>query len=266
MFTPAEREGIRAALVAEASRDPAVAGAALVGSAAHDAEDEWSDIDLALQLAAGADEAAVVRDWTAVLGGISPVADTFDLFSGGVRYRVTLLESSLQVDLSFWPFDRFRSTGEPFRLLFGTPQEPAEPRRPDLGRTVGTGWLLALHARSAIARGRLWQATMMLDQLRDEIVTMMCVRSGLPSWHGRGVDGLSSEDRAGLERSRAVRVSRAELDASRCGLVRLLSDEIGRQDAARAARLAPALEELSTPLADMPAPADTPAPARRRTR
>lgn len=252
MFTTAEREGIRTALVEAARRDPSVVGAALVGSAARDAEDEWSDIDLALQLADGADEPAVVRDWTALLDGISPVADTVDVVSGGVRYRVFLLESSLQVDLSFWPFDRFRSTGEPFRLLFGTPQEPVEAGAPDLARTIGTAWLLALHARSAIARGRLWQATTMLDQLRDEVVTVMCVRSGLPSWHGRGVDGLSSEDLARLERSRAARVSRTELDASRCALVRLLFDEIEQRDAPRAARLAPALDELSTPLPTTP--------------
>ncbi len=255
MFTTAEREAIRAALVDAARHDPAVVGAALVGSAARDAEDEWSDIDLALQLAHGADEPAVVREWTDVVGGISPVADTVDLVSGGVRYRVFLLESSLQVDLSFWPFDRFRSTGEPFRLLFGTPQEPAEAGRPDLPRTIGTAWLLALHARSAIARGRLWQATTMLDQLRDEVVTLMCVRSDLPFWHGRGVDSLSSGDRSKLERGRAARVSRTELDASRCALVRLLFDEIEQRDAPWAARLAPALDELSTPLATAPPPA-----------
>ncbi|TGO04618.1 hypothetical protein SERN_2211 [Serinibacter arcticus] len=31
--------------------DPSVVGAALVGSGARDAEDDWSDIDLVLQLA-----------------------------------------------------------------------------------------------------------------------------------------------------------------------------------------------------------------------
>lgn len=248
MFTAAERDGIRTALIERAQTDPAIAGAALVGSAARDTEDDWSDIDLVLQLAPDADEPAAVRAWSSYLGELGPVADTFDLFAGGVRYRVYLLESSLQIDLSFWPHDQFRATEAPFRLLFGTPGPSTEPADPDLDRTIGLGWLYALHARSAVARGRLWQATMMLDELRDSVVTLMCIRSGLPSWHGRGVDRLPRDDRSALELSRAARVSSADLDASRCELTRLFLEEIRRADDARAARLQPAFAQLLTPL------------------
>lgn len=33
---------------------------------------------------------------------------------------------------------------------------------------IGIGWLYALHARSALARGKLWQAMIMLDDLRNQ--------------------------------------------------------------------------------------------------
>jgi predicted nucleotidyltransferase len=64
MFDVLEREGIRDQLIAHARVDPDTVGAALVGSGARGQEDEWSDIDLVLQLADHADEAAVVARWT----------------------------------------------------------------------------------------------------------------------------------------------------------------------------------------------------------
>lgn len=248
LFTPAEREGIRAALIDRAREDPAIAGAALVGSAARDAEDDWSDVDLVLQLAPGADESAVVREWTDVVGELSPVADTFDLIAGGVRYRVFLLESSLQIDVSFWPFEQFRATGAPFRLLFGTPAAATEPPAPDPDRFIGMGWLYALHARSAVARDRLWQATLMLDGLRDAVVALMCLRNGVPHAQGRGVDRLPADDRSKLASSRAARVGAAELELSRRELTRLLLEEIRRADDKRAERLRGAFDRLLTPL------------------
>lgn len=172
MFTRAERSALRARLVELAEADPQVVGAALVGSAARDAEDDLSDIDLVLQLAEDADEPSVVAGWTAEIERIAGAAvDTLDVRADGVRYRVFLLPSSLQVDVSFWPRDRFRAAGGPFRLLFGTPAEPTEPGRVDVDQVIGLGWLYALHARSAIARGRLWQAAGMLDELRGSLLT-----------------------------------------------------------------------------------------------
>ena len=124
--------------------------------------------------------ATVVQDWTDAMssagGGTS---DVHDVFSDDVRYRVFLLRSSLQVDLSFWPYETFRGSGEPFQLLFGDPAEPTEPRPVDTDRAIGMGWLFAVHARSAIARGRVWQAAGMLDELRSILITLQCARVGL---------------------------------------------------------------------------------------
>jgi hypothetical protein len=55
MFTPEDRTRLRDALVAAAHADPRITGCALTGSTAAGAEDRWSDIDLALAVAARAD-------------------------------------------------------------------------------------------------------------------------------------------------------------------------------------------------------------------
>lgn len=215
MFTSAERSELKAELIARARADPRVVGAALAGSAARDAEDDWSDIDLLLQLAPQADEPSVVEEWTRSIDELGPLADALDVTAGGVRYRVFLLSSSLQIDVSFWPHDEFRATEPAFRLLFGEANTPSAPAPVDVNRTIGMGWLYALHARSAVARGKLWQATMMIDELRSSLITLMCIRAELNPWHGRGVDRLPPTDLAALVHSRAAGVSGAELESSR---------------------------------------------------
>jgi len=249
MFTIAERSALRDRLIRHAEADPMVAGAALVGSAARGAEDEWSDIDLVLQLAAGADERLVVEDWTSeVTDAGGGTADTLDVFADGVRYRVFLLRSSLQVDLSFWPYDEFRSSGEPFTLLFGDPAEASSPGGVDVDRVIGMGWLYAIHARSAVARGRLWQAAGMLDELRASLLTLKCARAGLEPFHGRQVDQLPAAELDELHRSHPPAITRVDLDASRCQLTAALLHEIARHDEARADRLRVPFHDLVGPV------------------
>lgn len=235
---------MRAALIEYARADDDVVGAALVGSAARASEDEWSDIDLVLQLAPDAEEPGVVADWTAFLEREGGVSDTLDLFAGDVRYRVFLLHSSLQVDVSFWPQEQFRGTGEAFRLLFGTANEPTQPRPIDVAHTIGMAWLQAIHARSAVARGRVWQAGMMLDELRQSLVTLLCARAGLNPWHGREADRLPPGVLAALAASRASDLSPASLERSRLLLTGQLLAEIAHHDQDRFDRLRVPFEEL----------------------
>jgi predicted nucleotidyltransferase len=248
MFSVLERSEIRAWLVARAKADPRIAGAALVGSGARDAEDEWSDIDLVLQLDPTADESLLVEDWTRAIDETRGIADTLDVFAGGVRYRVFFLRSSLQIDVSFWPHDQFRATEPTFRVLFGTPNTATEPMRLDAGETIGLGWLYAIHARSAVARGKLWQATMMLDDLRNSLVALKCIRLGLNPWHGRDVDRLPLTDRAALETSRAHQVTVGDLESSRVLLTSQFLDEVALHDYDRFTRLSGPFAELSRPV------------------
>lgn len=220
-------------------------GTAVVGSAARGAEDEWSDIDLVLQLARDADEAAVVDRFTHWMDTAEGTADTLDVMSGGVRYRVFLLTSSLQVDISFWPHDEFRATtDEGFQLVLGSANPSTTPADPDLNATVGMGWLCALHARSTLARGKLWQAATMLDDLRNQILALACARHDLTAWHGREIDQLPATELAAIARTRSPEITKEALAASLARSIDLFLTEIARHDPHRAERLHNPLRSL----------------------
>ena len=244
LFTPDDRTRLRDAMVAQAEANPQFSGAALVGSAARGAEDAWSDIDLVLQLAPAADEEQAVADWTAWMRAQAEVADTMDVFAGGgVRYRVYLLASSLQVDVSFWPHDEFRATEPGFRLLFGTPAEPTDPppAATDAEAAIGMGWLHALHARSSIARQRSWQAVQMLDELQRTTLQLAAARHGLNPWHAREVDRLPAEVLDAMAQARATGLETEELRRSLRALTVAFAHEIAHHDPRRAGVLEPVL-------------------------
>lgn len=242
MFTAADRERLRDTLIATAQDDVEVVGAALVGSAATGREDAWSDIDLMLQI--DGDPDAVAERWTARFYAEHGAVHHLDVVAGGVLYRVFLLASSLQVDVSFWPRDRFRATEPGFKLLFGTANAPTEPGPPDAAHMTGMGWLYALHARAAIKRDRHWQAAMMLDHLRDTVLALACARLGRNPHHGRDADTLPPEVLDPLAAARAAAVDRAELTRSNTALLQCFAAEVAAHDPALARRLAPALVEL----------------------
>ena len=245
MFTVEERTDMCNRLIAAARSDPQVVGAALVGSTAKGLDDRWSDIDLALQLAPDADPDVVAEHWTAYVRDQSPVADTMDVYGpDNTLYRVFLLASSLQIDLSFWPQHSFRATEDGFKLIFGTPAEPTVSNGPNSERLIRMGWLYALHVRSSVARGRTWQAIMMLDDLRNQILALASLRHGLPAYHGRGADALPPETLARFEESRARSTSTAELARSARALLQLYLDETELHDPATAECLAPAIAVL----------------------
>ncbi|MEV3937840.1 nucleotidyltransferase domain-containing protein [Glycomyces sp. NPDC049804] len=245
MFTIADRERLREELIDTARKDEEVIGAALVGSAATGREDTWSDIDLMLQIRDGADPGAIAEQWTSDFYARHGAVHHLDVFAGNVLYRVFLLESSLQVDVSFWPHDQFRGTEPGFKVVFGTPNPSTEPNAPDPVGMIGMGWLYALHARSAIARERHWQATLMLDHLRDEILALACARLGLNPHHGREADRLPPNILDALHHARAVSVDSQELIRSKRALLECFATEVALHDQALADRLRPALDHLA---------------------
>lgn len=214
--------------------------------ARHEA-DRWSDIDLALQLAPAADLGAVVGRWTDLLQERGPVAGHLDIGAGEALYRVFLLSDSLQVDLSFWPAGSFGSTGEPFEVLFGQASGSSSVEPVDVGVLVGWGWLYALHARSALARGKVWQALQMVDGLRDQLIALACLRRELQPFEGRGVDQLPAEELAALMEAVAPGPDVLPLRAALAAGLELLHQEVGRVDVDWAKRLGPALAELGRP-------------------
>lgn len=170
LFTPKRRERLREALVAAAQSDVRIIGAAHTGSAAVGREDRWSDIDLALCVVPHADVEQVVADWSNRMYRNHGAVTHLDVWRGATLYRVFLLEDTLQVDVSFWSKAEFGATGPNFRLMFGTANERPWAAPPVAADLIGMGWLYALHVRSSIARGRVWQAEYMLSAMRDQVL------------------------------------------------------------------------------------------------
>ncbi len=245
MYTVAERESLRDALVEAARADERVAGAALTGSAAVGAEDEWSDVDLALGLTPGADQDAVLADWTAVMYSQYGAVHHTDVWSRGTVYRVFLLASTLQVDIAFAPADEFGALGPTFRLLFGEAVEQPAWGTGDPLSFVGMGWLYALHARSSIARGKVWQAEYMISGVRDHVLMLACLRHGVPHSQGRGLHLLPSATTAPVEATLVRSLEVAELHRAFRASVDVLLAEITHVDAELAVRLDRPLRELA---------------------
>ena len=145
----------------------------------------------------------------------------------------------------------FRSAGgAPVTVLFGeVPVAALEPAAAvdEARRALQTGWLYALHARSALGRRRWWQALWMLESIRDTVVGSYCRRLGLPAAEGRGVDRLPADLLAGLARAQPGGVEPDALWAGFSVLVGLLLEEVERQGVAVSPDLAQVVVELSRP-------------------
>ncbi len=245
VFTPEERERLRAELVSAAHTDIRITGAAVTGSAAIGREDRWSDIDLALCVAVDADFGQVLAHWTDRMYHEHNAVHHVDVLRGVTLYRVFLLENTLQVDLAFWPAAEFGAIAPTFRLLFGTANERPMAPAPAAAELIGMGWLYALHARSSIARGRVWQAEYMISAMRDDVLALACLRHGVPAVQGRGMDSLPPEITAGLAGTLVRALDIAELRRAFGAVSEALLVEIERVDAGLASRLAGPLNELA---------------------
>ena len=242
MFTPEERADLVAALVASAESDRRVTGAALAGSSAHGFTDQWSDVDLALSVAA--EHEAVVEEWTSRIYREHGALTHLDVWAGGTLFRVFLLPGTLQLDVAFWRSAEFGATSPNFKLLFGLAQPKEHTPPPTAASLLGMGWLYALHARSSIARGRVWQAEYMISGMRDQVLALACLRHGVSAVQGRGVDLVPGEVIspvvAGLVRS----LEPAELLRAFAATTAAFADEAARHDPDLAARIAEPLREL----------------------
>lgn len=245
MFTAAERDDLRAALIASARADERVTGAALTGSASVGHEDRWSDIDLAFGFAAGTDVGAAIADWTAVMYGRHDAIAHLDIISGAVTYRVFLLASTLQVDLAFAPAADFGAVAPTFRLLFGTAVQRPPAAPPAAAELIGLAWLYGLHARSSIARGRGWQAEYMISGVRDYVLALACLRHGVPAAQGRGLHLLPADVTGPLAAALVRSLDGGELSRAFGVATQALIAEIGHVDAGLAKRLAGPLRELA---------------------
>jgi hypothetical protein len=245
VFSPDERELLRQTLLSNARADDRISGAALTGSAAQGCEDSFSDIDLAFGVVSGIDLSLVIADWTTQMYQDHNAVHHTDMTSGPVLYRVFFLGNTLQVDLAFSSEDHFGAIAPSFRLIFGRDRELPEVAWPASNELIGMGWLHALHARSSIARKRVWQAEYMVSGFRYQALALACLREGVSPNQGRGIDSLSSEitDRFAAGIVRSLNVTELKRAFGAVG-VELLG-EIERVDLELAHRLTEPLQELT---------------------
>jgi hypothetical protein len=236
-FAPEERARLRSELLERAAMDSRLRGAAITGSAAAGAEDQWSDIDLAFGIRNSDEIPNVVADWTAYMYERHLSLHHLDVRFGNWLYRVFLLPNTLQVDLAFVAAIDFRPLAPSFKLMSGEANEPGYVSPAPAGNIIGLAWLYALHARSCIARGRLWQAEYMISGIRDNALALCCIRHGLPAVHGRGLDQLPIAAASKFEGTLVRNLDPAELSRAFRVSVQGLLDEIRSADEGLADKL-----------------------------
>lgn len=193
MFSIDDRDRLRDRVLDMASSDQRVVAGALLGSLAQDEGDGWSDLDLMFAVADEVPVAEVLDAWSRTVVREFDATKLFDLSSGPITYRVFLLPSSLELDLSFTPASEFGAGGPKFRLLFGEAVEQPYGSPPPAHELFGYAVHHALHARACIERGRNWQAEYWISALRDHALALACRRRGLEGDYGRDFDELPAE-------------------------------------------------------------------------
>jgi hypothetical protein len=193
VFSIDDRNRLRDRVLDIASSDPRVVSGAVLGSLAHGEGDRWSDLDLMFAVADDVAVTEVLEAWTRTVVREFDAIRLFDLSNGPITYRVFLLPSSLELDLSFTPASEFGAGGPRFRLLFGGSVEKPYGSPPPANELLGYAVHHALHARSCIERGRHWQAEYWISALRDRALALACRRRGLDGAYGRDFDELPAE-------------------------------------------------------------------------
>jgi hypothetical protein len=247
MFTPEERESVRTRLLAAAERDERIVAAALTGSGAAAVEDHWSDIDLAFSIDDSADRAAVIVDWTASMEREYQAVHYWDLRFGESLFRVFLIPSGLEVDISFTPAAAFGPYGPNFKLVFGASTDARTTGPANTRLMIGIAWHHALHARAAIERGRPWQALHLISGLRDNAFALAGTRLGLPTTAARGVDALPLSLKTRLQQSLVDSLDPGALRRALSVCVDAFTDELRQHDASLAAALSAALGPAVAP-------------------
>ena len=232
-------------MLARAREDARITGGALTGSASIDAEDRWSDIDLAFGLRDVNDRPTVLADYTRYMTEAHGAVDTVDVPSGAWIYRVFLLRNTLQVDLAFAQEDSFGARAPTFRLAFGKAAELSHVQPAPAADLIGLAWLYALHVRSSIKRGKYWQAEHMVSAMRDNVLAAACARLGLPAREGRGLHQLPSEITRQLEAALVGDLSEATLGRAFRVTVDALLREARLVNADQAERIEAVVRELA---------------------
>ncbi|MEV0613303.1 aminoglycoside 6-adenylyltransferase [Nonomuraea sp. NPDC050404] len=239
-----DRNRVHERLLTFAETDDRIVGAALTGSRTVGDADRWSDLDLVLAVR---DEPADAADsWTKWLYDEFGALHHWDLSSSPRIIRVFLLPGWLELDITFGPESEFGPRGPQWRTLFGQARSLEPFPAPDRDTLIGLAWHHALHTRICIERDRRWQAEHWIGALRTHIVTLACLRLGLPTAHAKGAHLLPEELTTPLEPTLVRSLDGTELRRALGATVTVLLDELERTDPGLAARLAPMFTQLTS--------------------
>jgi hypothetical protein len=244
VFSVEERDRVRRRLLELAETDAYVVAAAITGSSAADAADEWSDVDLAFGVRG--ELAPALEHWTDLLYGDFGALHHWDLPFASSIYRVFLLPGCLEVDLAFTPAEDFGPRGPHWRTVFGETVEGAAVAPPSRDDLVGLAWHHVLHARMCIERGKPWQAEYWISGVRDQVLALACQRLGHTTAFAKGADRLPRELTAPLAAALVRSLDQGELWRALAAAAAALAAELERTEPALAARLQPALAEMSS--------------------
>jgi len=242
LFTPDDREHVRARLLELAREDDRITGAALTGSAAEGTEDRWSDVDVFLGVADGVDHEHVLAEWSELIYEELGVLHHWDVRSGAAVYRVFLLPNCLQVDVAFVPAADFGARGPKFRTVFGSPVKREHVPPPAFDDLAGLGWLSILHSRASIERGRAWQAEYWVSSVRDQTLALACLRLGVPAFYAKRIHRLPTEVTLPLGETLVHSLEPEELRRALRAAARCFLDELRLHDPGLADRLVSLLE------------------------
>ncbi|MEO5952593.1 MAG: hypothetical protein ABIQ44_09035 [Chloroflexia bacterium] len=245
MFTTEERSSIRDGILAIAKADTRTTAGAMIGSTAGGAEDGWSDIDITFGIAEGNELDAVLSDWTEEIDREFGVVHYWDLPAYSSIYRVFLLRSGMEVDISVTPQPDFGARGPRFNILFGDYRQYDPPAKPNPQYIIGLGWHNVRHIRSCIERGKAWQAEYWIDSLRDQTFALMCLRLGEPTTYRHGVHNLPAELTDPLKETLARSLDEPELGRALIASTNCFLNEIREWDSSLAERLSPTLKQFS---------------------
>jgi hypothetical protein len=246
VFTVEQRDTLRDRVVRLAEEDERVVAGATVGSLALGGGDRFSDLDLTFGVVDDVPVVGVLDDWTRTLAAERGAVQLTDLERGPTIYRVFLLPGALQFDLSMTPAGGFRPAGPGWRTLFGeTAEGETRPAPPDPHDLFGWGVIYALHSRSCIERGRLWQAEHYVGAVRDHALALACLRERLPAVQARGYDDLPAGTLARFAGTHVPALEAAALRAALAASVRALLREAEDALLPHAAVVTERLAELS---------------------
>ncbi len=234
LYTPQERQKILDLLIAALQTDNRITGAILVGSGSVGFDDEYSDIDMAIIVAAEDDVDPVSQEWLARFEELLPVAHHF-IFSRAPNVYLYgfMLENFLELDISFQSISDLSARRERWKVAFDRTGkiEPfmqaswANRTEPDLRETyfrwLNSIWHYVLHIGLCVKRGHLWRARHYLEQLRDRTVELAGLNNGLNTSNFRQVDQMPDDFRIALQETlvselESDEILRALRAATRC--------------------------------------------------